>query len=405
MPGCPATRPGAFRFPLPAAAVYSSAPVFPERAVPSPDLQRHCHTVFPGHRQRRPAEQFAAMAAWCEQHDIDHDVYGNGALIGAFEAKVAATLGFEAAVFCVSGTMAQVTALRLACADRASRLVALHPTSHIFVHERANYQLLDHFQALSVGDRHRPWSAADLMEVPDRLGAVGLEIPMREIGGQLSPWDELAAIKRGCRERGIHLHMDGARLWEAAAGYGRSVAEIAAGFDSVYVSLYKGIGGLGGAMLAGSREFVERCAEWFRRQGGNVIHRSPYVVAAAMDFDMRLAAMPEYFRRTQFLYGALRAHPAIRVNPAAPQANMLHLHLPVSRDDALAVRDALAVEHGIWMFNRAAHSALPGTSVVEIYVGDNLLAMPDDALRLALGHFADRLSRASGAASDAAMVK
>jgi threonine aldolase len=355
-------------------------------------LQRRCHTILPGHRQRRPAEHFAAMAAWCEQHDIDHDVYGNGDLIQSFEAKVAATLGFEAAVFCVSGTMAQVTALRLACLERASRLVALHPTSHIFVHERANYQLLDHFQALPVGDRHRPWTAADLLDVPDRLGAVGLEIPMREIGGQLSPWDELEAIKRGCRERGIHLHMDGARLWEAAAGYGRSAAQIAAGFDSVYVSLYKGLGGLGGAMLAGSSEFVARCAEWFRRQGGNVIHRSPYVVAAAMDFDARLAAMPDYFRRTQHLYAALRAHPAIRVNPAAPQANMLHLHLPVSRDHALAIRDALAAEHGIWMYNRAAHGALPDTSVVEIYVGDNLLAMPDDALRLALQRFADRLA-------------
>jgi threonine aldolase len=355
-------------------------------------LQRRCHTIFPGHRQRRPAEHFAAMAAWCEQYDIDHDVYGNGDLIQSFEARVAATLGFEAAVFCVSGTMAQVTALRLACLERASRMVALHPTSHIFVHERANYQLLDHFQALPVGDRHRPWTAADLLDVPDRLGAVGLEIPMREIGGQLSPWEELEAIKRGCRERGIHLHMDGARLWEAAAGYGRSAAQIAAGFDSVYVSLYKGLGGLGGAMLAGSSEFVARCAEWFRRQGGNVIHRSPYVVAAAMDFDARLAAMPDYFRRTQFLYAALRAHPAIRVNPAAPQANMLHLHLPVSRDAALAIRDALAAEHGIWMFNRAAHGALPDTSVVEIYVGDNLLAMPDDALRLALQRFANRLA-------------
>ena len=332
------------------------------------------------------------MAAWCEQHDIDHDVYGNGDLIQSFEAKVAATLGFEAAVFCVSGTMAQVTALRLACLERASRLVALHPTSHIFVHERANYQLLDHFQALPVGDRHRPWSAADLLAVPDRLGAVGLEIPMREIGGQLSPWDELEAIKRSCRERGIHLHMDGARLWEAAAGYGRSAAQIAAGFDSVYVSLYKGLGGLGGAMLAGSHEFVARCAEWFRRQGGNVIHRSPYVVAAAMDFDARLAAMPDYFRRTQFLYAALRVHPAIRVNPAAPQANMLHLHLPVSRDQALAIRDALATEHGIWLYNRAAHGALPDTSVVELYVGDNLLAMPDPVLLLALQRFAERLA-------------
>ena len=83
---------------------------------------------------------------------------------------------------------------------------------------------------------------------------------------------------------------------------------------------------------------------------------------------------------------------------------MLHLHLPVSRDGALAIRDALAGEHGIWLFNRAAHGALPETSVVEIYVGDNLLAMPDDALRLALQRFADRLAApaatAHGAPSD-----
>jgi len=376
--------------------VYSSGLAFQEPVLSYTDLQRRCHTIFPGHRLQRPAELFAAMAAWCEKHDVDHDVYGDGALLQDFERKVAALLGFEAAVFCISGTMAQVTALRLGAAEFArnggSRLVALHPTSHILVHERSNYQLLDHFQALSVGDRHRPWNEADLAAVPDRLGAVGLEIPMREIGGQLSHWDELEAIKRHCRSRGIHLHMDGARLWEAQAGYGRGVAEIAAGFDSVYVSLYKGIGGLGGAMLLGSRVFVDRCAQWFRRQGGNVIHRSPYIVAAAMQFDERLAAMPAYFERTCFLYQALRAHPELRVNPAEPQSNMLHVHLPVDRERALAVRDSLARAHGIWMFNRAAHGALPASSVIEIYVGDNLLSMPDDTVREALGRFAAALA-------------
>lgn len=335
------------------------------------------------------------MAAWCDANDIDHDVYGNGALLQEFEARIAARLGFEAAVFCISGTMAQATALRLACDERASRLVALHPTSHIFVHERSNYQLLDHFQALRIGDSQRPWLAADLAAIPDRLGAIGLEIPLREIGGQLTPWDELETIKRDARTRGVHLHMDGARLWEAAAGYGRSAAEIAAGFDSVYVSLYKGLGGLGGAMLAGSAPFVARCAEWFRRQGGNVVHRSPYVVAAAMGFDERLAAMPAYFARTQFLYEALRAYPALRVNPAAPHANMLHLHLPVGRERALAVRDALAREHGIWLFNRAVHGALPATSVIELYVGDNLLAMPDATVHAALALFARALMDSS----------
>ncbi|MEH6437440.1 threonine aldolase family protein [Massilia sp. DD77] len=359
------------------------------------ELLRSCHTIFPGHRPRRPAEMYAAMAAWCEEHDVDHDVYGSGALIQAFEDKVARLLGCEAAVFCVTGTMAQVTALRLGAVDRGSRLVALHPTSHIVVHERSNYQLLGHFDALQAGERHRPWGVADLEPIPDRLGAVGLEIPMREIGGQLASWDELEAIKAHCRTRGVHLHMDGARLWEAQAGYGRSAAEIAAGFDSVYVSLYKGIGGLGGAMLAGSRDFVARAAEWFRREGGNVVHRSPYVVAAAMQFDERLAAMPDYFRRTVFLYDALKAHPAIRLNPAAPQANMLHLHLPVSRERATAIRNELAAEHGVWMYNRVAHNALPDTSLVEIYVGDNLVSMDDATLVAALDRFAAKLPHAA----------
>jgi threonine aldolase len=358
------------------------------------ELLARCTTVFPGHRARTPAEMFAAMAAWCEANGIAHDTYGDGALIQGFERRVAELIGFEAAVFCISGT--QVTALRLAADARGRAPVALHPTAHIFVHERSNYQLLGHFDALRVGDPYRPWSAADIVNLPDRLSAVALEIPMREIGGQLSSWDDLQAIKTHCRARGIHLHMDGARLWEAAAGYGRPVAEIAAGFDTVYTSLYKGIGGLGGAMLAGSRALVAQAAEWFKRQGGNVFHRSPYVVAAAMQFEQRVAAMPAYFERTRFLFDVLRDHPVLRVNPAQPQANMLHVHLPVSRERALEIRRELARDHGIWPFNRVSHGMLPDTSFFEIYVGDNLLDAPDGRVREAVALLAAAVERGIG---------
>ncbi|MFM9437790.1 threonine aldolase [Janthinobacterium sp. CG_23.3] len=355
------------------------------------ELRQRCHTVLAGHRVPTPAASFAAMAAWCEANQVEHDNYGDGALIQAFEAKVAELLGLPAAVFCVSGTMAQVTALRLACQQRGSRLVALHPTAHILRHERGNHQLLDHFQALQTGDPHRPWTAGELRAIPDRLGAVALELPMREIGGQCPSWEELGDIKRHCRERGIHLHMDGARLWEAAAGFAQPLDAIAAGFDSVYVSLYKGIGGMGGAMLAGGEEFVALAAEWFRRQGGNVLHRTPYVAAAAMQFDARLAAMPAYFRRTEWFYEALRDYPRLRPNPARPQANMLHLHLPVSRERATLVRNQIAERHGVWLFGRAANAALPEHSVIEWYVGDNLLAMPDARVREILQWFSDAL--------------
>lgn len=357
------------------------------------DLRQRCHTILPGHPTPTPAATFAAMASWCELNEVQHDVYGEGELLQSFERKVAAQLGFEAATFCITGTMTQVTALRLACMERGSRIVALHPTAHIFKHERGNHQLLGHFDALQLGDPHRPFTVDELKALPDRLGAVSLELPARELGGQLPSWDELEGIKAYCRLQGIHLHMDGARLFEAAAGYGRPLAEVAAGFDSVYVSLYKGIGGLGGAMLAGSGAFIARAQEWFRRQGGNVIHRSPYVVAAAMQFDTRVAAMPEYFRRTQWLFDALRDYPLLVPNPSRPHANMLHIHMPVSRERLLEIRNEVAQQHGVWLFNRASHSLLPNHSYVEIYVGENMLKMSDEALRRALGLWSDAIAR------------
>jgi threonine aldolase len=356
------------------------------------ELRQRCHTILPGHPTPTPAATFAAMASWCELNEVQHDVYGDGELLQSFERKVAGVLGFEAATFCITGTMTQVTALRLACMERGSRIVALHPTAHIFKHERGNHQLLGHFDALQLGDLHRPFTLDELKAVPDKLGAVLLELPAREMGGQSPSWDELRAIKEYCRLEGIHLHMDGARLWEAAAGYGRTPAEVAAGFDSVYVSLYKGIGGLGGAMLGGSRAFVAKAQEWFRRQGGNVIHRTPYVVAAAMQFDARLAAMPDYFHRTQWLYDTLRDFPRLTPNPARPQANMLHLHMPVSRERVLEIRNEIAERHGIWLFNRACHSLLPHHSYVEWYVGENMLKLSDEAVRRALAVWSDAIS-------------
>jgi hypothetical protein len=112
-----------------------------------------------------------------------------------------------------------------------------------------------------------------------------------------------------------------------------------------------------------------------------------------MQFEQRLAAMPACFARTRFLYDVLRDHPALRVNPARPQANMLHVHLPVSRERALEIRRELARDHGIWPFNRVSHGALPDTSFFELYVGDNLLDTPDGRVREAVALLAAAVDR------------
>jgi len=356
------------------------------------ELRQRCHTIVPGHRPHTAAEDFAAMAAWCEANGVEHDLYGEGALINGFERKIAELLGYEAGVFMVSGTMAQTVALRLACEARGSRLAALHPSAHIVLHERSNYQMLEHFDMLPLGRPHRAWTVDDLKALPEKLGAALYELPMREIGGVLPSWDELKAIKEYCSTERIHLHLDGARLWEAATAYGRPLDEVCAGFDSTYVSFYKGIGGMGGAMLLGSADFIARAANWAKRLGGNVWQRSPYVVAAARQFDERLAAMPRLLERARQVAGIVAEFPELTVNPRVPQCNLFHVHLPVGEAAAIAARDRLAREYGIWLFGAAQPGMLAETSYFEWYVGDNLLALSDGQLREFLMLFVAELS-------------
>lgn len=347
-------------------------------------LRQSCHSYLPGHFQSKPADEFAAMGKWCADKGIAHDVYGDGSLAQVFEAQIASLLGMDAAAFCITGTMAQATALRLACQTRNNKLVALHPTSHILKHEHSNFQLLHHFDALQIGDPFLPWTVNDLKLLAEPIAAAQYELPMREIGGQLPAWDALSDIKSHCHANNIHLHMDGARLWEAASGYAKSLKDVSAGFDSVYVSFYKGIGGMGGAMLLGSSSFIAQAKVWMHRQGGNVFRRSPYVISAAMQFEKRMVEMPDYFRRTQWLYGLLKSYPQFVPNPAAPQTNMLHVYLPVASDRATAIRNRVAQRHGIWLFGRAVSTALPEQCMFEWYVGDQLLQMPDGVVRQAL---------------------
>jgi len=347
-------------------------------------VRNRCHTTLPGHKQPSAAEDFAAISAYCKAHHVDHDTYGDGEFIHSFEHKIATLTGFESGVFCTTGTLAQSVALRLATMERGSPLVGMHASAHVLKHENSNYQMLDHFKTVLIGDPVRIWGAADLEQIPDRLGAVLLELPMREIGGQLPDWHELQHIKKVCQERHIHLHLDGARLWEAQASYDRALVEITNGFHSVYVSFYKGIGALGGAMLLGTKEFTARAKAWMQRMGGNVYHRSPYVISAAMQFDQRLSAMPDCLVRARQVAKLIERFPTMQTNPAMPQANLFHLYLPVSAKAAIEARNRIAQQHGIWLFNRASNAALPDQSYVEWYVGDNLLNLSDQQVLHAL---------------------
>src|SRR5260370_6172689 len=109
-----------------------------------------------------------------------------------------------------------------------------------------------------------------------RVGLDGaLELPQRDLGGQQPDWPDLLAQAEWARDRGAAVHLDGARLWESAAGYGKPLDEIAALFDSVYVSFYKGIGALAGCCVAGSSDILAEVRGWRRPVGRTGVRAWP----------------------------------------------------------------------------------------------------------------------------------
>ena len=157
------------------------------------------------------------VARWCREQALDWDTYGEGEELQAFEAKVAERLGMEAARFLPSGSMAQPIAMRLWCEEAKLARFGMHPTCHLELHEHRGYERLHGLSATLVGPAHRPMLPSDLAEVHEALAALVIELPTRENGGQLPSWEELNELCASARERGIRLHLDGARLCEAAA--------------------------------------------------------------------------------------------------------------------------------------------------------------------------------------------
>lgn len=216
---------------------------------------------------------------------MSSDMYGKGNVIEDFQDKMASYLGKEAAVFFPSGTMAQQIALRIWCDEKGLKRVAYHPLCHLEIHEQDGMKELHHIEAVLLADKERLITLDDVRQMEGEISCLLLELPQREIGGQLPPYGELEAISAYCREKGIRLHLDGARLFEITPYYNKSAAEICALFDSVYVSFYKGIGGIAGAILAGDASFTEQSKIWKRRHGGDLISLYPYIVSSEYYFD------------------------------------------------------------------------------------------------------------------------
>lgn len=279
-----------------------------------------------------PAVTFAALARACEELGVEWDTYGEGGVVERLEVEVAGLLGQPAAVFFPSGVMGQQAALRVWCERTGSRRVALPDRSHLLVHEEDGPRLLHdfRFEHLTVGPRTA--TAADLRALPAGLGAVLLELPLRDAGCRLPSWEELVDLAEAARELDVPLHVDGARIWESQPFYGRPLAEIAAVADSVYVSFYKALSAPAGAAVAAPEDVAEELRLWRRRMGGTLYRLAPYAAAALVGLRDQLPRMGEYVAWAQSFASAL-VDEGLRVEPDPPQTNTFLVFAPGDADE------------------------------------------------------------------------
>ena len=345
-------------------------------------LRAGCDRALNLHGPVRAADLLATVPA-----DTAVDHYGGGGVVAELETEVAGLLGAPAAVYLPSGTMAQQAVLRVHADRRGRRTVVAHPQCHLFIGEDGAVERLQGLVGRPVGDRHRLLTRADLDGVAESPAALVVELPQREIGGPLADWDDLAEQVAWARERGAAAHLDGARLWEAAAGYGRPPAEVAGLFDTVYVSFYKGIGALPGCCLAGPEDVVAEVREWRKRMGGTLFGLWPGAASALTSLRRRLPLFPSYLERAREVAAAVRDLPGVRVVPDPPQAPLLHILLETTPEAFTAAVRALA-EEGLWTWAEPAATGDPRVQRVELSVGDATMALSVEEIRAAVAALA-----------------
>jgi threonine aldolase len=333
------------------------------------DLQAQCSRQLSGHKAAAPADALQALAEHSSAAQ-PADVYGAGGAAMLLEKRTAELVGKPSAMFFIKGMIAQMAVLRAAADAARTPNIVIHPMSHLGLDEEGAVWRLHNLHPILLG-KYAPFKLAQLDAITESIAAIVIELPLRRSGYLLPPLDELRAMSGWARERRIHLHFDGARLWEAAAGYGIPPEELAALADSVYVSFYKGLGGLGGAAVAGDDKFVRSLAVWRTRHGGNLYRVFPYAISALASLEAHLDRMPTYVGRARALAAGLQCEPRLAITPRVPHSNAFHILIPGSVEQLTRRNGDFAADRGIWMFNGFYQSPVDGHSIGEIVIGDS----------------------------------
>ena len=296
----------------------------------------------------RPSPEMRRAIAEAEVGDA---VLGDDPTAAELERYAAELLGKERALFFPSGVMAN-TAAALVLAEPGTEAV-IDAGGHMLNYEECAAAQLGGVQFRAVASRDgllQPQEVAEAIRPGSpylpRTSLLCMENTHNSAGGRVLRLVQLQAVVEVARERGVRVHLDGARLPNAAAATGLPMAAYAAHADTVMIALSKGLGAPVGSILAGSAELMEKAWRVRRRLGGGM--RQAGILAAAGLYALRnnLERLEDDHRRADFL--ARRCARADRVAALKPQSNIVMLDLQDPRLDAAAILGGLA-ERGVWM--------------------------------------------------------
>ena len=310
---------------------------------------------------RPPDEKRRAMAA----AEVGDDGFGDDPTVARLEAEVAGLLGKEAAVFVPSGTMANQVALRVL--GGPGSVVLCGRRQHIVVREagaaglNASAQLvtLDDADGTIAPEEVARW-AADGAQGWTPPQAVFVEDTHGEVGGRVWPLERLEAVAAV----GLPVHLDGARLWNAAVASGTSAAARAAPATTVSTCLSKGLGAPVGSLLSGPAALIG-AARTERKRLGGTMRQVGILAAAGLVALGRIDRLQEDHARARRIAVAAAARWPGSVDPAAVETNIVLVRLadprPVLRH--LADRDVLALASGAATMRMVTHADLDDTAI------------------------------------------
>lgn len=278
--------------------------------------------------------------------EVGDDVYGEDPTVNALQAEVARLTGHEAGLFMPSGSMTNQVAI--AVHTRRGEEVVCAEGSHIYEWElgmmAAFSGVVPRFvpAPLGVPDPAQVRAAVRRSVHQSPTGLISLENTHNKAGGTVIPLDVLAQIRAVADDEGLPLHLDGARVFNAAAALDVPLHEITRHFHTVSVCLSKGLGAPVGSVLTGSREAMKQAHRYRKMLGGGMRQAGVLAAAALVALRDGPARLKDDHRRTRQLAGAL-VDAGYRVDLAAVQTNIIYVDLPdaqqrVKEWDARGVR-------------------------------------------------------------------